>query len=195
MSLVQIEIDSRAKALIFDIDGTLADTMPIHFLAWQEAVKGYNFDFTEELFYNLAGYPTIKIIPLLNERFGCTMALEEIMLLKEKAFLEKLDLVKPIEPVVDLVYRSHGNMPISLGTGGRRIIAERIIRIIGLDKFFSIMVAAEDVENHKPAPDTFLKCAELMNIEPRYCQVFEDGDPGLEAARTAGMIPTDVRGR
>ncbi|MGL4369729.1 MAG: HAD-IA family hydrolase, partial [Spirochaetota bacterium] len=101
--------------------------------------------------------------------------------------------IKPIEPVVEIARHYKGKMPMSLGTGGRRDLAEITIRAIGLDGFFDIMVAAEDVEHHKPAPDTFLECARLMSVAPALCQVFEDGIQGLEAGKRAGMIVTDVR--
>lgn len=190
---MSLKIDPKAKALIFDIDGTLADTMPIHFKAWQEVGEMHGFHYPEELFYELAGIPTTKIVPLINERLGYNLDPEKTIKEKEKAFFRNFTEIKAIEPVVELVHKYAGKMPMSLGTGGRKDIAMLTIKAIGLEKYFDIMVAAEDVDNHKPAPDTFLKCAELMDIEPKYCQVFEDGEQGLSAAESAGMIATDIR--
>jgi len=112
---------------------------------------------------------------------------------KEKYFMELFGAVKEIKVVSDIARKYHGVLPMSLGTGGRKDIAQMTMETVGLSKYFDIMVAADDVIHHKPAPDTFLKCAELMGVEPRFCQVFEDGELGLQAARTAGMIATDVR--
>jgi len=102
--------------------------------------------------------------------------------------------VTPIEPVIALVQKYHGKMPMSVGTGGHREAVEKTLEIIGLRKYFDILVTANDVTKHKPHPETFLRCAELMNVAPAECEVFEDGDLGIEAARRAGMIATDVRG-
>jgi HAD superfamily hydrolase (TIGR01509 family) len=101
--------------------------------------------------------------------------------------------VTPIEPVTALVQKYHGKMPIAVGTGGHREAVEKTLEIIGIREYFDIIVTANDVKNHKPHPETFLRCAELMNLDPSECEVFEDGDLGIEAARRAGMIATDVR--
>ena len=100
----------------------------------------------------------------------------------------------PIEPVIALVQKYYGKIPMSVGTGGHREAVEKTLEIIGLRKYFDILVTANDVTKFKPHPETFLRCAELMNVAPADCEVFEDGDLGIEAARRAGMIATDVRG-
>lgn len=188
-----IEVNSRARGLIFDMDGTVVDSMPVHFLAWKLTAREHGFEYTEELFYGLAGMPTHKIVPVVNERLGLSLDPEEFSRRKEELFLENLKEVKPIEPVADIVRRYHGKLPMSIGTGGKKFIAEITLKMVGLDGFFDAIVAADDVSNHKPFPDTFLKCAELMNVEPQFCQVFEDGDMGLLAGERAGMIVTDIR--
>jgi len=103
------------------------------------------------------------------------------------------DTIKPMEPIASFAKKNHGKIPMSIGTGGGRRSAELILEAIGMRSYFQIIVTANDVKNHKPEPDTFLKCAELMGIEPDFCQVFEDGDKGIEAAIKAGMKVTDVR--
>ncbi|HPS58721.1 MAG TPA: HAD-IA family hydrolase [Spirochaetota bacterium] len=190
---MQLDIDPRAKGLIFDLDGTLADSMPIHFKAWKQTALEHGFVYTDELFFGLAGIPTHKIVPVVNERLGLKLDPVLFSRRKEELFLEYLEEVGPIKPVADIVYKYHGRLPMSVGTGGKRYIAEITLKMMGFDKYISIIVSADDVEHHKPWPDTFLKCAELMGIEPRYCQVFEDGEMGLLAAERAGMIVTDIR--
>ena len=188
-----LDKDPGAKALIFDIDGTLADTMPIHYSAWKAMGLKHGFHYPEDLFYELAGIPTSHIVPIINERLGLSLDPEQVVVEKEGEFLRMIHETQPISPVIDVAKRWRGKVPMSLGTGGRRDIALLTLEAVGLDGFFDIMVAAEDVEHHKPAPDTFLECARLMNVEPRFCQVFEDGELGIEAAKRAGMIVTDVR--
>lgn len=190
---MKIPVEKSVKALIFDIDGTLVDTIPAHLNAWKKFAANHGFSFPDNLFYELTGVPTIKLVPIINEKLGLDLDVTETVSEKEKYFLELLSGVKPIMKVVEVAEEYFGRLPMSLGTGGRRDIANLTIKAAGLEKYFPIMVAAEDVENHKPHPDTFLKCAELMNVSPKFCQVFEDGDLGLEAGRRAGMITTDIR--
>jgi beta-phosphoglucomutase-like phosphatase (HAD superfamily) len=190
---MQLDIDPRARGLIFDLDGTLADSMPIHFKAWKQTALEHGFTYTDELFYGLAGMPTHKIVPVVNERLGLKLDPVIFSHRKEELFIEYLKEVEPIKPAADIVYKYHGKLPISVGTGGKREIAAITLKMMGFDIYIDFIVSADDVEHHKPFPDTFLRCAELMKVEPKYCQVFEDGEMGLLAAERAGMIVTDIR--
>ena len=190
---MKIEISKKTKGLIFDMDGTLADSMPIHFKAWKLTAIENGFEYTEKQFLDTAGMPTLKIVPLINKELGLSLDPVEFSRRKEELFLENIGDLKLIEPVADIVRKYHNILPMSIGTGGKKEIAELTLKMLGFDKYFDIIVSAEDVENHKPYPDTFLKCAELMNVPPEFCQVFEDGEMGLIAAERAGMIVTDVR--
>lgn len=190
---MNIIIDPRAKAFIFDIDGTLADTMALHYQAWHEVALKAGFYFSEEEFLTFAGVPTFKIVKTLNEHHNLKLD-ESIINDKEKSFEKRISFVKPIDSVVQIARAYKGKVPMSLGTGGIRYHADIIIKAIGLEGFFEIpTVSAEDVTNHKPFPDTFLECARRMNVDPKDCLVFEDGELGLEAARRAGMMMVDVR--
>ena len=190
---MHLDIDPEDRGLIFDLDGTLADSMPVHFRAWKQTALEHGFVYTEELFYGLAGMPTHKIVPVVNDRLGLNLDPGLFSRRKEELFLEYLKEVRPVKPVADIVFKYHGRLPMSVGTGGKRHIAEITIRMMGFDRYINFIVSADDVEHHKPYPDTFLKCAELMKVEPQYCQVFEDGEMGLLAAERAGMIVTDIR--
>ncbi len=188
-----LSIDNRAEGLIFDLDGTLVNTMPIHFEAWKKMARNYGFEFTREIFHHYAGIPTRTIISLLSEEMNLSIDPDEATEIKENAFLEHLDRVEPIEMVIDLLKENAGKRPVSVGTGSSRHMADKILHAAGLSDYFSVVVSADDVTEHKPAPETFLTCARHMQVPPEKCQVFEDGDQGLEAARKAGMIPTDIR--
>lgn len=188
----KLEVAPEAKALIFDLDGTLADTMPVHFMAYKHILADYGIDFTPDLFASLAGIPAVGTIEKLNEIFGTTMDAEKVGHFKEAEYEKIMHKMKPVDPVIKLVENYHGKLPMAVGTGGYKRLAWKSLEILGLDKYFEILVAAEDVSRPKPFPDTFLRCAELMGISPEHCQVFEDGEPGMQAAKSAGMMATLV---
>jgi beta-phosphoglucomutase family hydrolase len=188
----KLEINPKAKALIFDLDGTLADTMPVHFWAYKNILMDYGIDFTPELFGTLAGIPAVGTIQKLNEQFGTQMDPERIGHFKEAEYEKIMHKMKPVEPVVELAKKYYGKLPMAVGTGGYKRLAWKSLEILGLDKYFEILVSSEDVTHPKPHPETFLKCAELLGVEPEFCQVFEDGDLGIQAANAAGMMSTLV---
>ncbi len=189
----KITVDPLAKALIFDLDGTLVDSMPLHFEAWKEVCAAKGLKFSEEEFYELAGVPTDRIIEILNKKNGTRFDIESISQLKEDTYLSKIDQLKPIGPVFELMKKYHGILPMSIGTGSPGRHSREAVKALGINKYIDILVSKNDVKEWKPNPETFLKCAKAMNIDPQYCQVFEDGDPGLQAAKSAGMIATDIR--
>lgn len=190
---MSLKVDPKARGLIFDIDGTLADTMPAHWVVWQKIAKEFGFDYPKTLFYQLTGMPTHDIIAYINEHQGLHLDPEQVVKAKNEAYLASNGNIRVIEPVFKIVKEYAGKLPMALGTGEYREVALANIRITGLDRYFDKLVAADDVTHSKPDPETFLTCARLMNLPPEVCQVFEDGDAGLEAARRAGMIATDVR--
>lgn len=190
-----IPVYPATRGLIFDIDGTLVDTMPIHYKASQLVCNSYGFDFPLDFFYKHAGTPTLKVFQMLMAEKGLNLDGITLGLEKEKKYLELLDKdkVKPLPAVYDVVLAYKGKLPMALGTGATHEIAFRTLEAAGLKDQFSIIITADDVKNGKPAPDTFLLCAERMGIAPQFCQVFEDGDAGIEAAKAGGMMVTDIR--
>ena len=190
----KLELNPNAKALIFDLDGTLADTMPVHFWAYKNILFDYGINFTPELFATLAGIPAVPTIVKLNELFGTKMNAERVGNLKEHEYEKLMHKMKPIVPVVELVKKYYGKMPMAVGTGGSNRLAWKTMNILGLDKYFDILVSFDDITHPKPDPETFLKCAELLGVEPAICEVFEDGELGIQAAKSAGMMATLVTG-
>ena len=189
------DITPGVKALIFDLDGTLADTMPWHYQAWQKACLRFGIEMDTAFLQAHTGAPGWKIaeeVIAVNGKTGIVSP-EEIMSVKLEEFFAIQHTVTPIEPVIALVQKYHGKLPMSVGTGGHREAVEKTLEIVGIREYFDIIVTANDVTHHKPHPETFLKCAELMGVDPAVCEVFEDGDLGIEAAWRAGMIATDVR--
>lgn len=189
------DIKPGIKGLIFDLDGTLADTMPYHFKGWRKACQKFGADIDTAFLRKHTGTPgwiiAEEIIKKCNLEGNVTIT--QIMDEKLIEFYKEQHLVKPILPVVEIVKKYFGKLPMSVGTGGHREAVERTLEVTDLRKYFDIIVTANDVENFKPHPETFLKCASLMNIDPQFIEVFEDGDLGIEAAIRGGMTPTDVR--
>jgi beta-phosphoglucomutase family hydrolase len=183
------------KGLIFDLDGTLADTMPYHFEGWKKACKKYGAHFDNSFLRKHTGTPGWIIADeiIKNSGLNGNVTVEQIVEEKLQQFYKVQHLVKPIKPVVDVVKKYYGLLPMAVGTGGHREAVERTLEITDLRKYFDIIVTANDVNSYKPHPETFLLCAKLMNVEPQFIDVFEDGDLGIEAAINAGMNPIDVR--
>jgi len=188
----ELSVDPRAKGLIFDIDGTISDTMTIHLLAYQETAAEFGFEITPEIFYSMGGMPAYQTSVRLKERFKKDFDPQEFADRKESYFLKNIHLAAPILPVIRIIREYSGKLPMACGTGGTRFYALKTLDLAGVLPYFEHVVTAEDVENHKPHPDTFLKAAELIGVPPEYCQVFEDSKLGIQAALAAGMMATDI---
>jgi beta-phosphoglucomutase-like phosphatase (HAD superfamily) len=192
---MKYDIKPGIKGLIFDLDGTLADTMPYHFKGWRIACRKFGADIDTAFLRKHTGTPGWIIAEeiIRDCKLDGKVTIDQIMDEKLLEFYKEQHLVKPIIPVVEIAKKYFGKLPMAVGTGGHREAVERTLEITGLKQYFDIVITANDVTNFKPHPETFLKCAELMNIEPQFIEVFEDGDLGIEAAVKAGMVPTDVR--
>ncbi|MDX2442685.1 MAG: beta-phosphoglucomutase family hydrolase [Bacteroidales bacterium] len=189
-------IPNNIEAIIFDLDGTLADSMPMHRKAWMNAIDKFDLNCPVHEMDQFAGLSTYKIAGEVLKRFNPNRSQPESMELaitKIEEFEKLHSQVQPIDLIVNVAIENFGILPMAVGTGGTRATASRTLELLELNKYFEVLVAAEDVENHKPEPDTFLKCARLLNVSPENCLVFEDGDRGVEAAKRAGMEVIDVR--
>lgn len=187
-----IELKSPT-AIIFDCDGTLTHSMPLHFVAWKETLLKYGITFTEERFYSLAGVPTDKIIRMLASEQRIDVDPKSVGDEKEEAFVRNMHLLGPIPAVVDFAKEWVKTKPAAVASGGFREIVKTQLRHLGILDLFGAVVAAEDTVLHKPEPDVFLEAAKRLEIPPTQCCVLEDSELGFEAARRAGMTYVDVR--
>lgn len=174
---------------IFDLDGTLVDTMPLHYLAWDEAMRraGMSGTLSEDLFYSLGGVPTLRVAELLATHYGLNIDPWKVFHEKEALFSARTHEAALIEPVVTFARRVAATHPVAIASGGPRDIVRRTLELKGLAALFPVVVSADDVVHGKPAPDMFLLAAKKMAVEPAHCLVFEDAEPGMRAAEAAGM--------
>ena len=179
--------------VIFDCDGTLADTMPLHYRAWDAAMNARGAEFPEALFYEWGGVPTVRIVELLNERFGYSLNPQETADVKEAIYEALLPEALPVPRVCAQVREYEGRFPLAVASGGIRRLVVKTVEALGLLSSFQVICTAEDVEHGKPAPDLFLYAARQLGVGAKECLVFEDSDLGLEAARRAGMQAVDIR--
>ena len=188
-----LKVNNKAKGLIFDCDGTLADTMPIHWQAWREAFMTFGADCPLEFLKELRGIPSERIVKHFNERFEKDFDVKSVARYKNELIREKLLFANPIVPVVEIVKTYKGKLPMGVASGGTKFNVQNIIKAIGLEGYFKAIITADNKVKPKPAPDIYLEAAKRINVTPKFCQVFEDGNAGVESAKKAGMIVTDIR--
>jgi beta-phosphoglucomutase family hydrolase len=176
------------RAYLFDMDGTIADSMPLHYIAWKQALAEYGCpDFPEDLFYSWGGMPVAAIIATLNQRHGLSMPVEEVAHRKESLYYELLPKLTAVPEVLDQIEEAHTRIPFAVVSGSTRESVTASLRVLGLLDKFDILVCAGDYEKSKPDPEPFLLAAQKLNVPPETCLVFEDTDMGIEAATRAGM--------
>jgi beta-phosphoglucomutase family hydrolase len=180
-------------ALIFDCDGTLADSMPTHYQAWVDTLRSFGAELDEDHFYSMGGVPTDVIIRRLNEQFGYGLDVDRTFAAKEQRFAGLIHTVEEIEAVANIARINHGKTPMAVASGGARAIVEETLRSLGLRSLFDTVVTQDDVIHGKPAPDIYLLAAERLGVAPEECVVYEDAEPGFVGARAAGMRVVDVR--
>lgn len=175
------------RAYLFDCDGTIADSMPLHYKAWKKALAEYSCTYDEDLFYAWGGKPVRKIIADLNEMHGLNMPVDALAEHKERCYHAQLPQLKAIPEVLEHIEAQHGRIPFAVVSGSRRASVVGSLTALGLLDKFDVLVCAEDYKHGKPAPDCFLMAAQKLGIAPESCLVFEDTDLGIQAATAAGM--------
>jgi len=177
------------EAVIFDCDGTLVDSMPAHFDAWCEALALYGAGgvFKEDVFYAMGGRPTLDIVVELNDEYNLRLDPVAVAQAKRECFLKRLHTVTLIEEVAKFAESLRGRVPMAIATGGSRHVIEKTLKIVGVSDWFDEVVTADDVAEGKPAPDIFLKAANLLGVDPTRCLALEDAPSGILSAQRAGM--------
>jgi HAD superfamily hydrolase (TIGR01509 family) len=179
-------------AYLFDCDGTIADSMPLHYLAWKQALGEWNCEFDEKLLYEWGGMPIVEIISTLNKQRGLNMPVETVAHRKESLYFELLPQLKGVPEVLEHIEAKHGQIPFAVVSGSTRdSVTASLIALNLLDKF-DTLVCAGDYTKSKPDPDAFLIAALRLGVAPESCLVFEDTEMGIQAATSAGMASVKI---
>jgi HAD superfamily hydrolase (TIGR01509 family) len=181
------------KGLIFDCDGTLANTMPLHWRAWQLITQRHSLHFPEDRFYSLGGVPSRDILKMLAQEQGRSFDHIAVAHEKEEAYLPLMGEVEPIHAVVEIAHAHEGKIPMAVASGGTQRIICQVLEHLKIHHLFAAIVTSEMVKHQKPAPDIFLEAARRIGVDPKHCRAYEDTDLGLTAIRAAGMEAVDVR--
>ena len=176
------------RAYLFDMDGTIADSMPLHYIAWKQALAEYGCtDFPEPLFYSWGGMPVREIISTLNQRYSLSMPIEEVAHRKESLYYELLPKLTAVPEVLEQIEEAHTRIPFAVVSGSTRESVTRSLDVLGLRDKFQVLVCAGDYTRAKPDPEPFLLAAKKLKFAPASCLVFEDTEMGIRAATAAGM--------
>jgi beta-phosphoglucomutase family hydrolase len=180
------------RAYLFDCDGTIADSMPLHYIAWKTALRDWNCEFDEKLFYEWGGKPAMQIIAELNRMQGLSMPAETVAKRKEHLYFELLPRLEPVAEVLEHIEAMHQRIPFAVVSGSNRESVVNSLSALGLLDKFDLIVGSEDYAHGKPAPDPFLTAAQQLGVNPQHCLVFEDTDLGIQSATAAGMVTVKV---
>ena len=180
------------RAYLFDCDGTIVNSMPLHYRAWKRIFEEQGCEFSEATHYTLGGMPTEEIVAMLNTQQGLKMNPAEVALQKEEYYYEIMHQLEAVPEVLQEIHRMHGEIPFAVVSGGGRDVVSASLQALGILDRFSALVCAEDYTNGKPHPEPFLTAAERLGVAPEDCLVFEDTDMGIQAATAAGMASVKV---
>lgn len=187
MKSFNVDIVHNYSALLFDLDGTLIDSMPAHNQAWINAFKLFNAVITEEALYKLAGTPNLKTAEIFINQHQVSATPHEVVKTKESFFEKHLHSIQKIPSTTELVYQFHQKIPLAIVSGGNKPRVLKSLESADLIKYFNVIITCEDTPRGKPFPDPFLLGAKLLNVDPKKCLVFEDGDAGIQSAQQAQM--------
>ncbi|MHB8888366.1 MAG: HAD family hydrolase [Acidobacteriaceae bacterium] len=179
-------------AYLFDCDGTIVDSMPLHYVAWNKVLSEWNCEFSEELFYAWGGMPVAEIISTLNQRHGLQMPVEHVSKRKEELYFEILPQLKAVPEVLEHIEVSYGQIPFAVVSGSTRDSVTASLTVLNLLDRFDALVCAGDYQKGKPDPEAFLMAADKLGVAPEACLVFEDTEMGIQAATSAGMASVKV---
>jgi HAD superfamily hydrolase (TIGR01549 family) len=193
MDITQIDARKPYEALIFDCDGTLANTLPVHFQTWSAALQAVGANISKNWYYQYCGTSALEMLKLLKEEFAYQFDSASVVAERQARYQALIHTVQEIQAVADIARTHAGKVPMAVASGGEQSVLEATLQAIKLYNYFDTIVSIDDVKRGKPEPDIFLLAAQRLGVAPENCLVYEDSEGGLEAARRAGMRSIDVR--
>jgi len=177
------------SAVLFDMDGVIVDSEPHHERAFLQVFEEIGYGRNHGInFADFIGRSDLTVWHEFMARHNPPFELAELAALKQKRVLDLMRAAEPIfEGLPDLVRTLAAKFPLAVASGSQHPVIEAVLAMKNLRQHFSTVVSFTDVKHGKPAPDIFLRAAELLGIEPPRCCVIEDSRPGVAAGRAAGM--------
>jgi HAD superfamily hydrolase (TIGR01509 family) len=185
--------EGNFAAFLFDCDGTIVDSMPLHYIAWTQALREYGCtDFTEELFYAMGGMPVADVVATLNRRDHLSIQVEAFAHRKEALYYDLIHQLQPVPEVLEVIHAYHGKLPFAVVSGSTRESVVKSLEALNILNLFDTLVCAGDYTHGKPSPEPFLQAATRLHVDPTRCLVFEDAEVGIQAATAAGMASVRI---
>jgi HAD superfamily hydrolase (TIGR01509 family) len=176
------------EAFLYDCDGTLADNMQAHKDTYVKVAANEGVKINPEIVDEFAGLPIPRVVEEINKRFNAQFDPATFEQQKSDLFYnEFIEKTQPISFVVEHLKANAGKTKIGVVSGGSRKMIQKTLEVLEIDHLVEVLVCAGETERGKPYPDPFLKAAEELGVAPEKCLVFEDGEPGVQAAEAAGM--------
>ena len=180
------------KTVIFDMDGVLVDSEPIHHIAYIQHFKELNIDVSDQMYQSFMGSSTKNIYNRIKEHFNLSQSVSDLITRKRELFYQVFDestTLKPINGVLDLIQDLHkNNIQMIVASSSSYDNINAIFRKFDLDQYFSHKVSGEDFPESKPNPAIFNKANELSGHKKEECIVIEDSTNGIKAANSAGIF-------
>ena len=180
------------QAYLFDCDGTIADSMPLHYIAWSQALAEHNCPFPEPLFYSWGGMPADQAIDTLNRQHNLAMPIQHVADRKESLYYDLLPQLQAVPEVLEHILLSHGKIPFAVVSGSTKESVVKSLETLNLLHHFDTLVCAGDYTQPKPHPEPYLLAAQRLGVPPSACLVFEDTDLGIQSATAAGMASIKI---
>ena len=179
---------SNIKLAIFDLDGTLIDSVKVHSKAWSESCESFGYNIPESYFYNLTGTTSKSVGEKLVKDFRIPEnVIDDLIQYKSKLYFDNINKIDVFENILEIIkdYKSK-NIKVALATGSKRKNVLEILKVKGLN-LFDFVLTGDELEHSKPHPDAFLKCLEHFKYSPKDAVVYEDSVTGFKAAEQANI--------
>jgi beta-phosphoglucomutase family hydrolase len=186
----------KVQGAIFDLDGTLIDSVGLYTAADQKMLKEYGISFTREMKKEYVGMGNLDMMRAYRERFNLPDSPEKLLEKKNSYYLEmSRNGIKIFPKTVRLLERlKKAGYPLALASGSSPAVIDELLAITGLKDYFTVVISSEEVERGKPDPQIFLESARRLGLPPECCVVIEDSVHGVKAAKSGGMLCIAIPG-